>query len=243
MTRIAFPFASAGLALAACVVTSPSTSCFAVTPEQLVACPVSPNLRGHENIEWSIGYAYNLTDAQKSLPRALLVGDSICNAYQTQVRERLAGRMTVSYWVSSYCLTSPCYLKFLSIYLDEADYSVIHFNNGLHSLGTADADWEKGLRAALTLIRLKQPKAKIVWTTSTPLKDAAKTLKAKALNAVAAKVIAEFGGIAVDDLFSRMDPLDRAANWSDTYHFKPAAVAQQAEQVSAACLAALCGTR
>lgn len=26
-------------------------------------CPISENVRGHENIEWSISYAYGLTDA------------------------------------------------------------------------------------------------------------------------------------------------------------------------------------
>ena len=40
-------------------------------------CPVSANVRGHENIEWSIAYAYGLTDDTKDLPRVLLVGDSI----------------------------------------------------------------------------------------------------------------------------------------------------------------------
>ena len=33
--------------------------------------------RAHENIEWSRSYAYHLTDGNKSLPRVLLVGDSI----------------------------------------------------------------------------------------------------------------------------------------------------------------------
>ena len=53
------------------------------------ACPVSMNVRGHENIEWSIAYAYGLTDETKDLPRVLLVGDSICNGYQSDVRNRL----------------------------------------------------------------------------------------------------------------------------------------------------------
>lgn len=209
----------------------------AATPEELVACPVSQNLRGHENTEWSIGYAFDLTSAQRTRPRVLLVGDSICNGYQGAVRNELAGKMSVSYWVSSYCVTSPGYLRLLSFYLDEAEYAVIHFNNGLHSLGTPAADWEKGLRAALALIRAKQPKAKIVWTTSTPLKDPGRTAKARELNAVAAKVVAEMGGIATDDLFATMDPLDRATNWSDTYHFKAPAIQIQAKQVAAACLA------
>lgn len=213
----------------------------AAAPEGRVACPVSANIRGHENVEWSIGYAFNLTDKGSKLPRVLLVGDSICNAYQGRVREALAGKMSVAYWVSSYCLTSSAYLRLLAVYLDEADYDVIHFNNGLHSLGTPAEDWEKGLRAALALIQSKQPKAKIVWASSTPLKDPAKTAKARELNAVAAKVVSEFGVTATDDLFSAMDPLDREVCWSDTYHFKPEAVAQQAKQVVASCLAAIGG--
>lgn len=40
-------------------------------------CPVGENVRGHENVEWSVAYAFHLTDAKKDLPRVLLVGDSI----------------------------------------------------------------------------------------------------------------------------------------------------------------------
>ena len=217
-------------------------SAFAANPEELVECPVSENLRGHENIEWSTSYAFGMTDATRNLPRVLLVGDSICGGYKDGVRDELNGKMNVTYWISSYCVTSPGYLRLLSFYLDETEYAVIHFNNGLHSLGTPDADWEKGLRIALTLIRLKQPKARIVWTTSTPLKDATKTGKVKSLNAIAKKVIVEMGGIQVDDLFALMNPLDRETNWFDTYHYKPAAISLQVKQVSAACFNALEGT-
>ena len=201
-------------------------------------CPVSDNVRGHENVEWSIGYAFHLTDANKKLPRVLLVGDSICNGYQGLVQKRLEGKVNVSYWVSSYCVTSPNYLKFLSIYLDEAKYDVIHFNNGLHSLGTSEAAWEKGLKAAFELIRRKQPKAKLVWCSNTPLKDAAKTKKAKALNDIAAKEAKRLG-LAVDDLFALLDPLDREANWSDVYHHKAPLREKEADQVAAAVLSAL----
>ena len=217
-------------------------SAFAAKPEELVKCPVSENLRGHENIEWSTSYAFGMTDATRNLPRVLLVGDSICGGYKDGVRDELNGKMNVTYWISSYCVTSPGYLRLLSFYLDETKYAVIHFNNGLHSLSTPDADWEKGLRTALTLIRLKQPKARIVWTASTPLKDATKTEKVRSLNAIAKKVIAEMGDIQVDDLFALMDPLDRATNWTDTYHYKPAAISLQTNQVSAVCLKALEGT-
>ena len=196
-------------------------------------CPVSANVRGHENIEWSIAYAYGLTDETRGLPRVLLVGDSICNGYQEGVRERLKGKMNVSYWISSYCVTSPAYLPLLSVYLDEAKYDVIHFNNGLHSLATPTPAYEAGLRKALALIHGRQPEAKLVWCFSTPLKDDAKTAKCRELNAAAARVISEFGGIATDDLFALCSPLDRELYWSDVFHFKPEARAMQADQVAA----------
>ena len=194
-------------------------------------CPVSENVRGHENVEWSIAYAYGLTDAAKDLPRVLLVGDSICQGYQEGVRERLKGRMNVSYWISSYCVTSPAYMHLLSVYLDETKYDVIHFNNGLHSLGTPIDAYKDCFRTAIELIHRRQPQAKIVWCSSTPLKDAEKTAKCQELNAAAAQVVEEFGDIATNDLFALLNPLDREENWSDVYHHKPPLCAKEAEEV------------
>ena len=200
--------------------------------------PVPEPPRGHENIEWSIGYAFHLTDGKKGLPRVLLVGDSICNGYQGAVQNRLDGKVNVSYWVSSYCLTSPNYLTLLAFYLDEAKYDVIHFNNGLHSLETPDEAWAAGLKAAFALIRRKQPQAKLIWCSSTPLKDADKTEKVKRLNALAAKETAALG-VATDDLFALLDPLDRAANWSDVYHHTAPVREKEADQVAKTVLSAL----
>ena len=145
--------------------------------------PVAENVRGHENTEWSISYAYHLTDAKKSLPRVLLVGDSICQGYQGKVAAKLEGKANVTYWASSYCVTSPGYLRLLAFYLDEAEYDVVHFNNGLHSCETTIADYAKAYRAALRLIKKKQPKAKLVWVTSTPIntENASRAAKVPAL--------------------------------------------------------------
>lgn len=203
-----------------------------------VACPAGVNPRGHENIEWSTGYAFHLADAQKALPRVLLVGDSICNGYQAGVQRRLEGKVNVSYWISSYCVTSPGYLKLLDFYLSEATYDVVHFNNGLHSLATKPEDWEKGLKAALDLIRARQPQAKIVWVSSTPLKDPKLTAKAKTLNEIGARVAQAYTS-RVDDLFALLDPLDRDANWIDMGHHQGAVREKEADQVAASVLAAL----
>lgn len=182
-----------------------------------------------EATEWIVSYAYNANDAK--LPRVLLVGDSICNAYQDGVCRELAGTAYVTFFASSKCVCDKSYLRSLAFFLDEADYAVVHFNNGLHSLSSDRKDWETCLRAAVRLIKEKKPSAKIVWATSTPLKDPALTAKAKELNAIAARVMAE-EGVPTDDLFALMDPLDREVNWSDTFHFKDEAKKMQAKAVS-----------
>ena len=139
-----------------------------------VAAASRESLRHHEDIVWSVSYAFGCL-SRPGLPRVLLVGDSICNGYKDGVRERLKEVANVTYWASSYCVTSPGYLELLDFYLDEAKYDVIHFNNGLHSLDADVAEWERALEEALRLIRRKQPDAKIVWATSTPLRVAGMT--------------------------------------------------------------------
>ena len=194
--------------------------------------PVSDNVRGHENTEWSQSYAYHLTDAKKDLPRVLLVGDSVCRAYAGGVGKILDGKMNVSFWVSSYCVTSTNYMRLLSVMLDEAKYDVVHFNNTLHSLQTKTADWERAFEAALSLVREKQPDAKIVWCAGTPLRNAAKTRKAAELNEAGARVVAKLGGIATNDLFRLLDPLDRKSAWRDDYHFTAGTSADIARRVA-----------
>ncbi|MBO7684587.1 MAG: SGNH/GDSL hydrolase family protein [Kiritimatiellae bacterium] len=201
--------------------------------------PVSENVRGHENTEWSTAYAYHLIDSRKSLPRVLLVGDSICGEYKDDVRRQLEGKVNVSYWMSSYCVTSPHYLTLLGVQLDEAKYDVVHFNNGLHSLGTPDARWAEGLERALRLVRERQPQAKIVWATSTPLKDPLRTDKVKALNAAGEEVVKRLGGIGRDDLFAVLDPLDREKNWRDIFHHRSEAARLLRRKVAEAVLEAL----
>lgn len=189
-----------------------------------------------EGTEWMTAYWYNGNDDR--LPRILLIGDSICNGYQTEVRDELAGTAYVSFYATSKCVTDRSYLKELSYILDEYDYAVIHFNNGLHSLTTDPAKWEAGLRAALHLIQEKGKNAKIIWASSTPLKDARLTAQVRTLNAIAEKTMRE-NNIPVDDLFALMDPLDRNQWWKDTYHYTPEGRKMQAKQVAAAILSAM----
>jgi len=190
----------------------------------------SATAKQREATEWSTSYWYNANENR--LPRILLIGDSICNGYQSMVKDKLAGVAYTSFWATSKCITDPTYLKMLSFIVGEYDYEVIHFNNGLHSLGTDRAEWEAGLRAAFDLLKAEGHGAKIVWATSTPLKDPVLTEQAKELNAIAAKVVAEYG-LPTNDLFALMDPQDRDKLWSDTFHYHAAGRDMQATQVAA----------
>ena len=106
-----------------------------------------------ESTEWIVSYAYNASDAK--LPRVLLVGDSICNGYNKEVCEELAGTAYVTFFATSKCVCDKSYLRSLALFLDESDYAVVHFNNGLHSLSSDRQDWELCLRVAIKLIKEK----------------------------------------------------------------------------------------
>ena len=163
-------------------------------------------------------------------PRLLLIGDSICNAYQSQVHALLDGRMTMTFWASSKCATSPEYFRTLDLILSMEKFSVISFNNGLHSLSANPVEWEVAYRGIVQFIRAKCPEAKLYLTLSTPLKDPELTAKSKALNDIVRQV-AEEEGLPIIDLFSIMDPLDREEFWSDTFHFHGAAIEKQAQTI------------
>ena len=185
--------------------------------------------RVRENIEWSITYSYNATETGK--PRVLLIGDSICNGYNGKVREKLEGRVNVSFWASSKCVTDPDYFRELDFMLDAYPYDAVCFNNGLHSLSTDRAEWDAAYAAAADFIREKLPETKLSLTLSTPLKDAKLTAVSASLNETVLR-LAEEKNLPVIDLFAAMDGLDREEYWSDTYHFRAPAIDMQAKVIS-----------
>lgn len=197
-----------------------------------IETPITDNPRAHENQEWTHSDAFNLR-SHPNYPRALLVGDSICNGYRMYAKDMLMKhKVTMTYWISSYCVTSPRFLRIFSFYLEEAKYDVIHFNNGLHSMPARFEDWEKGFRAAIKLIRIKQPQAKIVWCNSTPVKNEKRIARVRELNALASRIVKEEGGIVENDLFSLTDKCDHNNLWVDGVHFTEPVKEMQAKRVT-----------
>ncbi len=205
------------------------TAFSAVSAELYRQFQPSATSRTRENTEWSVTYTYNALDARH--PRLLLIGDSICNAYQSAVRQKLGKIMNITFWATSKCVTDKDFFRELDLILSAYHYDVISFNNGLHSLTTHRKEWENAYRGAVAFLRKKCPDARLFLTLCTPLRDPVKTAQAKELNNIISETAAR-EGLPVIDLFTPMDSLDRRKYWSDTYHFQKAAVDRQAELIA-----------
>jgi hypothetical protein len=117
---------------------------------------------------WRLDKA-NVTDP--TLPRVLLIGDSILNGYQKQVVRALSGKAYVDLWVNPYC-QSEHLNKLLADVLDQGPYDVVHFNMGLHG-------WQEGrikvgafeplTKAYVQVLKDKLPKARLIWASITPV--------------------------------------------------------------------------
>ncbi len=179
-----------------------------------------------ENIEWSIFYSFDTPDTTRT--RLLMIGDSICNGYSGTVRECLNGEMTMAYWASSKCMTSPEYFRSLDMVLSFSEPDVITFNNGLHSQGADIVEWEADYRSAVKFIRARCPNAKLYLVFSTP--EANKELEAKTvvLNEIVRQVAQE-ENLPIIDLFSLPYPEDC---WSDGVHFRSEAILIQAKKIT-----------
>lgn len=192
--------------------------------------------RQPEEIEWTITYSMNCRDT--SLPRLLLIGDSIVYNYQKPVQDSLSDKMNVTFWSTSKCVTDPDYFRELNLILNPRPYDVISFNNGLHSFDTDLEPWKAAYRAAVKFIRAKCPDAKILITLATPVSESWKTDKVKEMNDFAQSVARE-ENLTVVDLFEPMTKFAPEDCWNDGIHFKDDPILIQREIVSKAALRAV----
>jgi len=179
---------------------------------------------------WSLRMAA-VTDT--TLPRVLLIGDSITNGYLEPVRKALAGRANIDAWITPTTQADKSLPGTLAAILGQEKYSVIHFNLGLHG-------WQKGripegqfipaTRTMVQALKANAPRAKLIWATITPVtvKGQPEQLDPEIQptieehNKMALLVMKE-EGVAIDDLASVVaGQLELAAG--DQFHWKPAAM-------------------
>jgi acyl-CoA thioesterase-1 len=144
--------------------------------------------------------AFAKVDDDPSLPRVLLIGDSISIGYTVPVREALGGKANV-HRAPTNCGPTSNGIKQIDNWLGEGKWDVIHFNFGLHDLKLIDGkhqvpidDYAKNLQTIAE--KMQATGAKVIWCTTTPvpkgkLNPPRNFGDVDSYNAVAAKVMDE----------------------------------------------------
>jgi acyl-CoA thioesterase-1 len=187
---------------------------------------------------------YHVGAYDPSLPRVLLIGDSISDYYLEPVREGLAGKANL-YRIPENGGPTKKGLACIDRWLGDGRWDVIHFNFGIHDMKLIDgkqqvplAEYEQNLRKLLA--RLKKTGAKLLWASTTPLTSAQYSRRGDGAlyNAVAEKIMKE-NGIAVNDLHAVAFPRVREIQRGDGVHFTTEGSRLLGAQVAAAILEAL----
>ena len=198
--------------------------------------------------QYAIGGGWGVTHASitdPTLPRVLLIGDSMLGGYGDEVVALLKGKANVDRW------TTPRFVgdtlcEQLKTVVAGIPYTVIHFNEaGLHSLSSDRVPiGQYGIRMEIFLRTMKKvaPKARLIWANTTPV-----TIKGKpgVLNDTLTSVVVEHNtatapfvkayGIATDDLYSlMMNHLDLAKG--DQWHWNTEGRSVMAKAVVASIL-------
>ena len=122
-----------------------------------------------ESIEWCDIWISHANET--NLPRVLLIGDSIARDYYGEVEKRLAGKAFVARLATSRFVADPVLLKEIELVLNQEKFDVIHFNNGMHGWQHSEAEYRKAFPKLIKTIRAHAPKAKLIWATTTPLRN------------------------------------------------------------------------
>ncbi len=186
-----------------------------------------------------------------SLPRVLIIGDSISIGYTTGVRQLLAGKANV-HRVKGNCRYSAFGVQHIDTWLGEGDWDVIHFNFGLwdwygwsQDQRATPESYAANLDAIAT--KLKATGAELIFAVTTPpcigperkVKISVSEARAKEFNDAALAVMQKHG-IALNDLYTPI--AGKRAQYqlgANNVHYNDAGKALQAKQVAQAIEAGL----
>jgi hypothetical protein len=184
--------------------------------------------------------------ADPSLPRVLLIGDSIKNGYAPYVTESLQGKVNVAHLVAFGMIgKKDADAEAFCAKFKDSDYALIHYNDGLHSLPPRITDEQFGVGLTAMLKHLKTVTPRVIWATTTPAPDLANSLGPESQNemiitrnAMSKQIAAKFN-IPVNDLYELVigdrEQLQKFGN----VHFTPEGSAKMGKQIAALILDAL----
>ncbi len=150
--------------------------------------------------------AWDFVQDDPTLPRVLLIGDSVSRGYTQSVRKALAGKVNV-HRAPANCGPTATGIKKIDVWLGDGKWDLIHFNFGIHDRRTPIADYTERLEQLIA--RMKQTGAKLTWAATTPVPNVpGKQPVAQSIverNEAAAKLMKKHG-IPIDDLFTAVTP-------------------------------------
>lgn len=208
-----------------------------LVPKPLQGSPHEPTTQPavlhSEEIEWT--WEVRPAQVDPKLPNVLLVGDSITRNYYPDVAQKLMHSANVYLFASSTSLGDPRLPRQLAEFwsMEGVRFQVIHLSNGLHGWSYTEAQYGDALPSFLSEVRSLSPGARLIWTTSTAIRDAgaggATNSRIDARNEIASAFFTR-QGIPIDDQHRLM--LDHRNDYQDPVHFNAAGSAIQAEQVA-----------
>jgi acetyl esterase len=194
-----------------------------------------------------------------SLPRVLLIGDSISIGYTLPVRKLLTGKVNV-HRIPTNARHTGIGLENINKWLGDGRWDVIHFNWGLHDLcyrstdaktpgrkdkvnGRLDLTFEEYQQNLLKLVKiLKATGAELIWASTTPVPEGEPgRFKGDEIkyNKAAGKIMKE-NGVMINDLYAHVLPkLSQLQLPNGNVHFTDEGYNYLAEQVAASILKAL----
>jgi acyl-CoA thioesterase-1 len=195
-------------------------------PGLFLICGVLPNGSfSQTSVPAAQDPAFAIVADDPTLPRVLLIGDSISIGYTVPVRSRLKGRANLHRIPENGGPTTNGLAK-LQSWLGDGKWDVIHFNWGLHDLKimpdnnqqVSTEAYEKNLRQLVQ--QLKATKARLIWASTTPVPEGVTNpvrhpTDVLVYNRIAKKIMDE-QQIEMDDLYSfclpQLTKIQRPAN-------------------------------
>jgi acyl-CoA thioesterase-1 len=186
-----------------------------------------------------------------SLPRVLLIGDSIRGGYGKDVQKLLAGKAEVAFNPGNAEYTGTG-VKKIDEWLGTNRWDVIHFNWGLWDMYGWQYDKEDrspakyAERLEILVSRMEKTGAKLIWATTTPAcPEPEKTMRDRFKKEVritpeiqkqyqdAALAVMKRHNVAVNDLYALMLPdLKKYQNGPENVHYNGAGCGRLAQQVA-----------
>lgn len=197
-----------------------------------------------EQIEWRDIWVTGAND--DSLPRLLMVGDSIARSYFPHVEAELKGQFLCARLATSTCVCDRVFEKELALLMDDYRFAVIHFNNGLHGWDYDEASYAEGLCRVIDFIAQHSPESRLILAGTTPVRKASdlaafdpKTDRVRERNRMARDIAAK-RNLPINDLFDCVVVHPEYFS-ADGVHFNATGQIMLGKQVAKSVLAASTG--